>query len=836
MIARAGGIFGAPSRCSGKHELFAEPRNAHAFRYTVRGVIAGLLLFSVGETSAATTIAQWTFDEPEWLYPSHVMDSTAGVDAPLVLGLGGRLVPGKFGNALSTEPYPPVVIPARGERTASLARLPVPAGRTQEPLTWHNAQFCALMTGGERHLRKEVSFVNPTANDLNLGDFDWTVEFWLRLRGTSSEEGTVFEIGTGPRGENGIVTRLSLEAGARAFVLHNQPAGLTARLPVKRELSSRTWHHCALVYDASAAELSLFVDGEPSGSAVSAKLHRLPRGEEAYLSLGRDGRWARPLSGELDELRLSRGRVYTAGFTPPGSYAIPEPRIETQRGPPLLFGREAPRVDVVPLGDRKYLFFDDALLARADGLTFTAHPPRRVERVMEKIEGQFRKHLTAVDDEMGLIRIFNAGPDDYLMVHVSRDGVHFESPDTGIHHKGRRNIVIAEGTPLGRPIIDPNGPPETRWKYVSGHEGRGVYLYTSPDGWKWTRHRTAVLPFRSGSQSSFFYDDQRGLYVGYHRTGFPRLPTGGTQREYVRSEAATLFRPWPVNPLTQAQVWEIAKTRPLREPQPWWLDNGPLTPGDFGVELPTVFAPDPAIDPPGSGVYVPKATKYPWAPDAYVAFPCMYFHYEDPEPRTRAALMDNARGLGSGTLEVQLAVSRDGVNWRRFPRPAYVPMGRYEGRDLHQVYMAEGLVRRGDEIWQYFYGQEEYHSPVKRNPAGNGIYRAVQRLDGFVSADAPYDREISIRTRLLTFKGSQLVLNIDTGALGYAQVGILDEHGAAIPGFATNDCVYINTNSVACTVEWLGRGTDVSALAARTVQLEFRLRGASLYSLQFSAP
>jgi hypothetical protein len=255
-----------------------------------------------------------------------------------------------------------------------------------------------------------------------------------------------------------------------------------------------------------------------------------------------------------------------------------------------------------------------------------------------------------------------------------------------------------------------------------------------------------------------------------------------------------------------------------------------------GIELPTAFAPDPVLDPPGSGVYVPKATKYPWAPDTYVAFPAMYFHYEDPEPRTRATLFDRARGLGSGTMEAHLAVSRDGVSWKRFPRPAYIPMGRYAGRDLHQIYPAEGLVRRGDEIWQYFYGQEEYHSPIRRNPAGNGVYRMVQRLDGFVSLEAPYEREITLRTRPLTFTGSRLDLNIDTGALGYAQVGLLDERGNPLPGYSADECVYVNVNSVAHPVEWIGRGRDLSALAGRTVRLELHLRGASLYALQFVDP
>jgi hypothetical protein len=481
------------------------------------------------------------------------------------------------------------------------------------------------------------------------------------------------------------------------------------------------------------------------------------------------------------------------------------------------------------------VFIDDALIDKSEHIAFSAHAPTRVERVMEDIEGQFRKHLTVVQDERGLIRLFNPGPDDYPMVHVSTDGLHFFEPDTGIHHKGRTNIVIAEPAPMGRPFIDPNGSPEHRWKNVSGLEGRGVYLYTSPDGWTWKRHRPAVLSFRSGSQESLFYDDQRQLYVGFHRTGFPLSEGGGTRREFVITETKDIFRPWPVPLLTTEQVKEIAKTRPLRTPQPWWLDNGPLTPGDFGVELPTVFAPDDVMDPPGSGVYVPKADKYDWAPDTYFACPVMYFDYEEPkQPETRRILYeDKSRGLGSGNVETQVAVSRDGVHWKRFPSPTYIQVGEYEGRSLHQIYIAEGMVRRGDEIWQYFYGQEEYHSPARRNREGNGVYRTVQRLDGFVSADAPYEREGKIVTRPFTFEGGRLELNINTGGMGYALVGITAEDGTPIEGFATDDCIYINGNFVRHTVEWLGRGTDVSSLAGKPLRLEIRMRGASLFALQF---
>jgi hypothetical protein len=798
--------------------------------------IAAATLVAVLPLRAAETVALWLFDEPLGLYPSTPLDSSAGLDAPLALGLGGSVVEGRFGRALSTEPFPAVTIPSVGEKTAALNRLPIPPGRKMEPLTWHNAQFTALMTGGESGIRKEVSFASPTHTDLNLGDFDWTVEFWLRTR-PGAGEGVVLEIGSGPRGENDLVTRLRVDAARGIFVFENLPGGVRQeiRSDAAALKATGTWNHYAFTYTVATTRLRHYVNGRRQADLSVAGVHRLPAGTEDYMSIGRDAQWAHPLPGALDELRISRGVVYADDFTPPGSFAPVHPDVALRPGLPLLFGPGSPRTAVLPLGSRKHVFIDGALFERSEHITFSVHPPKRIERVLETRGGQFRKHLSVVEDDDGLIRLYNGGPDDYLMVHTSRDGVHFTAPDTGIHHNGWNNIVIPEPSPLGRPIIDRNGPPEHRWKYVSGFEGRGVYLYTSPDGLAWTRQRQAVLSFRSGSQSSLFYDDQRGLYVGFHRTGFPLSDGGSTRREFVLSETADIYQNWPVPLLTTAQVLEIASKRPLRTPQPWWLDNGPLTPGDFGVELPTVFAPDARIDPPGSGVYVPKADKYAWAPDTYLAFPVMYFDYEEPrQPATRRVLYeDKSRGLGSGLVETQVAVSRNGVNWTRYPAPAYLPIGNYEGRDLRQIYIAEGMVKRGDEIWQYFFGNEEYHSPAKRLKDGTGVYRAVQRLDGFVSADAPYDQLGTIVTRPFTFTGRHLVLNIDTSAMGYAQVGLEDEHGQPIPGFGVEDCVFINGNFTAHPVEWLGRGTDVSVLSGRPVRLVVRMRGSALYAMQF---
>ena len=783
---------------------------------------------------APETVALWLFDEPAGLYPSSTLDDSSGNDLPLAIGMGAQVVDGRHGRSLLLADREPIEVP-RGEEkfeAFGFVQLAPEGGRRTPPLSWFNADFAALMTAGETHLRKEVGFVNPTGTGLNLGAFDWTVEFWYSPADTGGGDGVVFELGSGPRGENDRVTRLARKGGT--FLLANAASGTELEIP--STAANEGWRHYAFTYAAAEGQLRHYVDGRLQPLPPTARLAALAEGEEAYFTLGRDGRWGNPLRGLLDEVRFSRGVVYGGEFEPPGSFAEqPEP-VTLEQGPPPLFagdGSEEP----LRLGSRKHLFIDDALLADDGGSRFVVNPPRRAERVMGDgdIDGPFRKHLTAVEGDDGLIRIYNSVEDDYLAVYTSRDGVNFEHPDLGqgvVH--GRRNIVIAGNVGgLGNPFFDPQAPAGERWKYFSDYQRRGIYLFTSADGYTWKRHPTAILPFRSGTQSATFYDDQRRRYVSYHRSGIFHTPAGDTQRSSVVTEHRDLRVPLPFTPLTQQEYRDLRAEYPLREPLPWYTDNGPLTPGGFGMEFPHRFDPLPE-DPVGVDFYLTKAMKYPWAPDTYLAFPIAYFHYENDGPVTRQVLGEAARGRGSGPLETQLSVSRNGLDWQRHPRPAYVGIGRHEGRDVKTAYIAHGMIRRGDEIWQYYFGETHYHSAHARDPDGRGVYRLVQRLDGFVSLDSPYDREVTVTTRPLVFEGNRLELNIDTDAVGYAQVGLLDEHGAPIEGYTVDDGIYINGDFVAAEVEWL-HGGDLSALAGKPVQVVLRMRGAKLYAMQFVA-
>jgi hypothetical protein len=820
-------------------------------------VAINLLLGSVQAETTDRTIALWLFDEPLGLYPSHVLDDQSENDYPLVLGLGGSLVHGRFGNALSPIMHEDIILP-EGEELFGLQEMEPLDGRTVAPLTWYNAQFSALMTSGEKHLRKEVGFVNPTDSKLNLGNFNWTVECWFSASGEGSGPGVLFEIGQGPRVDNEEITRLLYHPEDASFEFINTASGSRVKLASdKKAILAGDWVHLAFTYDAGKNILSHFVNGKLA-SSETIEVRSIGHGEEAYMSLCRNSAWEMPLPGVIDELRFSEGILYKKDFELPGSFSPARQvvnREDLMAGPPPLFG--GPESEPLPLDGRKFLFIDDALFSESENITFNVNPPRLAEKVISKIEGAFRKHLTVVEDEEGLIRIYNSIHDDYLAVRTSEDGINFTIPDMGSDYRGQKNIVNHEPTGgMGNPFIDPNASAEEKWRYITGFHNRGIYLYTSPDGYSWTRHKTAHISFRSGTQSCTFYDDQRQLYVGYHRSGMGLTPAGATQRQSVRTETADLYHPVPFDPVSQEDTWEASKTMRLRQPQPWWLDNGPLTPGGFGIEFPHSFLPD-ENDLPGVDQYVTKATKYEYAPDVYLAFPIVYFHYEKDGPVTRQILMDPRRGRGSGPIETQVAVSRDGVNWKRYYRPTYVGNGKHGDWTVNQAYLVHGMVKRGNEIWQYYFGTGFYHSAYAENKDEQAVFRVVQRLDGFISADAPYDKAAYFITRPFVFKGNRLVLNIDTDAAGYAQVGLLDEAGEPIEGYDVDQCIYINGDYIDEEIEWLlnkeeveklevrseedyvklasmvKTNLDVSSLEGKTVRLKIRMRGARLFSMQF---
>jgi hypothetical protein len=749
------------------------------------------------------TIALWLFDEFPY---GNVTLTDAGphqIDLRLETGPGTLpramregtrgLVKGRFGNAL----HLPV-----GEG----------AGVTWPRGDWTRYGSMPLFTRG-----------NEVPELCNLGYFDWTLELWFRSSEAQAGRGVLLDL----RNESGEATPqcppgvndLVLAAGRERFVLVSRL--LTRRewdleIPIPTDsarLNDGEWHHLAFTFTAAERQIRHYVDGRRQ--PLPEKGGFLPlMGQLVSLRLGRDVDGAQELAGLLDEVRLSDTVRYSADFLPPGSfsfnYAARAPRPARPNGPPLLFGPEAP-AGPVALGGRKHLFIDDVLIATQENVRLVVNPPIskqatdfRSDQPWEPTprHGASQPDVASVWDEGEEIRLFYTnggmwgGKPHAVGLATSRDGLRWTKPDLGLFtwEGSRRNNIVLRNASQGTAFKDPNPDvqPEHRYKYVAWCMNRGFYVFTSPDGVHWRRNEAVALPFDPDGSIDVYWDDQAGVYRGVLRA----LMDDVVRRRVVRASTNEILKPWPFAP----------------SPTPLWDGNWAL-PRPTSGELPLIDT--------GGQVYRFKGIKYAWAPDVYLAFPWRFLREGNIRP---------------GSF---LMVSRDGEHWRRYEPPYYLGPGwQLDGRQVLEALMEQGMIRRGDEIWQYGTVRFTEHGGVLYGGVEHegGYYdrliRLVQRLDGFVSLDAG-DEVGTVVTRPLVFEGRRLVLNVAAG--GSLGVGILDEAQRPIPGFTLAECDPISVDSVRKTVSWRGHD-DVSRLAGRVVRLELRMQKAKLFALQFQAP
>jgi hypothetical protein len=504
---------------------------------------------------------------------------------------------------------------------------------------------------------------------------------------------------------------------------------------------------------------------------------------------------------------------YRADFLPPGSfsfnYAARAPRPARPNGPPLLFAPGAP-AGPVALGSRKHLFIDDVLIASQENVRLVVNPPTskqatdfRSDQAWEPTPrmGAGQPDVASVWDEGDEVHLLYTnsgmwgGKPHAVGLATSRDGLRWTKPDLGLFtwEGSRRNNIVLRNASQGTAFKDPNPevPPEHRYKYVAWCMNRGFYVFTSPDGVHWRRNEAVALPFDPDGSIDVYWDDQAGVYRGVLRAMMEDV----VRRRVARAATNEILKPWPFAP----------------SPTPLWDGNWAL-PRPTSGELPLIDT--------GGQVYRFKGIKYAWAPDVYLAFPWRFL----PEGNVRPGSF--------------LMVSRDGEHWRRYEPPYYFGPGwQLDSRQVLEALMEQGMIRRGDEIWQYGtvrfteHGGALYGGVEHEGGYYDRLIRLVQRLDGFVSLDAG-DEVGTVLTRPLVFEGRRLVLNVAAeGSLG---VGLLDEAQRPIPGLTLAECDPISVDSVRKTVSWRGRD-DVSRLAGKVVRLQLRMQRAKLFALQFQA-
>jgi hypothetical protein len=348
----------------------------------------------------------------------------------------------------------------------------------------------------------------------------------------------------------------------------------------------------------------------------------------------------------------------------------------------------------------------------------------------------------------------------------------------------------------------------------------GAFTMVSPDGLHWTQLGEAPI-CRSSDVITGFYDHSRKQYIA-----FPKLNTmvRGHERRCFSFTTSADFVTWTEPQLcfvpdARDDAGSLARIERVRHV----LDR----PDDAKL-MRTEFY--------GIGVYPHESRT--------IGFPWVF------------TINNNARyGNHEGPAEIQLAVSRNLVDWERPFRTPVVPMGKPGAWDESYQATSAQALRVGDQIYLYYCGANYTHgTPVlyretfedgtstgRKTKYTGSIGLVTWPLDRFVSADAGAE-EGTLTTVPIRFVGKRLELNYETKPLGvvnqagtplftgHVAVKILDPAGNPIPGFERSNPLV--KDSFRGTVTF-NNSSDVSSLAGKPVVLQFRLQNAKLYSFAF---
>lgn len=480
------------------------------------------------------------------------------------------------------------------------------------------------------------------------------------------------------------------------------------------------------------------------------------------------------------------------------------PRIVVLMGLMLCVGA-AHAQEALDIGLQKQLFIDQRFIARQENVVLTMNPAQKLGPIVDAAGERIYGHVSRVLDVDGKVNLYLGA--DRVTLYQSEDGEHFVKTDTSIGGGIFTTLFLDEHDP------DPARRYKKFWLRLStpfDPETDGMYAGYGPDGVEFTE-AGRVLPLYADNPAIVHWDARINKYVIYLRA---LAYDTENQRQIARIETDDPLKPWPFKPSARGGMF-------------------------FNTEHANVVLAADAEDDPHSDIYYNGATIYPFAQDVYLMFTTQFRHFS---PQRQPYVQPGTAGGGwedFGLLEAQLAVSRDGINWSRPSREAYIPTGLADEWDRWYVVPGPGMARQGNYLYQYYTASGRTHDSafVRKEymnvdtPLG-GVGAVRQRLDGFVSADVDHHGGW-LETPLLRFEGNRLRLNIDTGAMGIAYVELRDADGTPIPGFTLEYCEEIGGNFIDQTVYWKGN-TDVSALAGKPVRIYFKLVRAKLFAFQFT--
>ncbi len=374
---------------------------------------------------------------------------------------------------------------------------------------------------------------------------------------------------------------------------------------------------------------------------------------------------------------------------------------------------------------------------------------------------------------------------------VSKDGVVWEKPDLGFteFQGSRKNNLLAEKN-LTPAFLDPNEKiPDKRFKtFVNTSTttpvGMKLDLYTSGDGFNWTAYEnnpvidTTPRTGRWGPTVWMGWDPIRKTY-GVHMESCIHKNCPMRKRVIGRAESPDGIH------------WSEAQTMLIQDER----------------------------DYPDTEFYAMAATTYA---DLYLGVITVF--------RTT-----NTRHYP------ELISSRDGIHYDREYREPFFPNGSYYGDfDDTSIYVFAAPIIR-DGTMRIFYIGANWRGPDTLKEKGDRARRAIGLAtipaDGIVSVDGGKLKPGILVTRLFSFQGKQLYVNMEAAKRNAGagppevRVEVLDADHQPVGGFKLEEADPL-TKTGRHRVSW-GGNSDLSRLAGTPIQLKISIHNAKLYSFQF---
>jgi hypothetical protein len=403
----------------------------------------------------------------------------------------------------------------------------------------------------------------------------------------------------------------------------------------------------------------------------------------------------------------------------------------------------------------------------------------------------------------------------------SSDGIRWSKPDLDLYdYNGitpTNLVMIGNGGYSDRyansVLVDLRDPdPARRYKMATydftvdedGVERPGLVVAFSPDGIHWTKYPRAPLI--------------RTSYAGHLPTPYEDEPG----------------RPWHI-PLTISDAMDVIYDPPRDRfviYSKMWLDGpdgrmhwkhamGRTESQDFirWTKPELVLTPD-ELDPPW--------VEFHHSPVFY--YNQCYF----------ALLQILHRAERRGIMDVELAISRDGLRWQRpFRSPFFLPRGPEGAFDSGSILSNGAPIFLEDEFRFYYGGYAQ--GAIGQSESGitfdTGVGLATMPRDRFASI-RPVGEIGQVTLRPLDLTGCRdMTVNADASD-GVVQVEVLTTDGYRVRGFAREDSEPITGDGLRLPVRWRGKPDSedrtLADLPAGSYGLRVFLQNADLYAVTFT--